>query len=120
MSEIRDNIEPIENVDFTNWKKNKFTTLIISLISTIFLSACLGFVIIEIGLFSFGAIILFSIILFGLLLLIFRYLDKKDNSYNVRKNNKNNKNKMHIKNTIKLKELKNNKDIKKNKDIKNN
>ena len=64
--------------------------------------------------------ILFSIILFGLLLLIFRYLDKKDNSYNVRKNNKNNKNKMHIKNTIKLKELKNNKDIKKNKDIKNN
>lgn len=63
--------------------------------------------------------ILFSIILFGLLLLIFRYLDKKDNSYNVRKNNKsnkNNKNKMHIKNTIKLKELKNNKDIKKNKE----
>ena len=64
--------------------------------------------------------ILFSIILFGLLLLIFRYLDKKDNSYNVRKNNKNNKNKMNLKNTKKLKELKNNKDIKKNKDIKNN
>ena len=61
--------------------------------------------------------ILSSIILFGLLLLIFRYLDKKDNSYNVRKNNKINKNnKMHIKNTIKLKELKNNKDIKKNKE----
>ena len=61
--------------------------------------------------------ILFSIILFGLLLLIFRYLDKKDNSYNVRKNNKNNKNdknKMLIKNTKKMK------DIKKNKDIKNN
>ena len=57
--------------------------------------------------------ILFSIILFGLLLLIFRYLDKKDNSYNLMKNNKN---KMHIKNTIKLKELKNNKDIKKNKE----
>ena len=65
--------------------------------------------------------ILFSIILFGLLLLIFRYLDKKDNSYNVRKNNKNNKNnKMNIKNTKKIKDLKNNKDIKKNKDIKNN
>jgi hypothetical protein len=65
--------------------------------------------------------ILFSIILFGLLLLIFRYLDKKDNSYNVMKNNKNNKNnKILIKNTKKLKELKNNKDIKKNKDIKNN
>ena len=61
--------------------------------------------------------ILFSIILFGLLLLIFRYLDKKDNSYNVRKNNKNNKNdknKTLIKNTKKMK------DIKKNKDIKNN
>ena len=61
--------------------------------------------------------ILFSIILFGLLLLIFRYLDKKDNSYNVRKNNKNNKNdknKMLIKNTKKMK------DIKKNKDMKNN
>ena len=61
--------------------------------------------------------ILFSIILFGLLLLIFRYLDKKDNSYNVmknNKNNKNNKNKMLIKNTKKMK------DIKKNKDIKNN
>ena len=58
--------------------------------------------------------ILFSIILFGLLLLIFRYLDKKDNSYNVRKNNKNDKNKTLIKNTKKMK------DIKKNKDIKNN
>ena len=64
--------------------------------------------------------ILFSIILFGLLLLIFRYLDKKDKSYNLKKNNKNNKNKMNLKNTKKLKELKNNKDIKKNKDIKNN
>ena len=56
--------------------------------------------------------ILFSIILFGLLLLIFRYLDKKDNYYNVRKNNKN---KMLIKNTKKMKDIKNNKDIKKNK-----
>lgn len=64
--------------------------------------------------------ILFSIILFGLLLLIFRYLDKKDNSYNIMKNNKNNKNKMNIKNTKKIKDSKNNKDIKKNKDIKNN
>ena len=64
--------------------------------------------------------ILFSIILFGLLLLIFRYLDKKDNSYNVRKNNKNNKNKMLIKKTKKIKDLKYNKDIKKNKDMKNN
>ena len=71
MSEIRDKIEPIENVDFTNWKKNKFTTLIISLISTIFLSACLGFVIFEIGLFSFGAIILFSIILFFIYLITY-------------------------------------------------
>ena len=64
--------------------------------------------------------ILFSIILFGLLLLIFRYLDKKNNTYNLRKNNKNNKNKTNIKNTKKIKDLKNNKDIKKNKDIKNN
>jgi len=64
--------------------------------------------------------ILFSIILFGLLLLIFRYLDKKDNSYNVMKNNKNNKNKMLLKNTKKIKELKNNKELKKNKEIKNN
>ena len=54
--------------------------------------------------------ILFSIILFGLLLLIFRYLDKKDNYYNVRKNNKN---KMLIKNTKKMKDIKKNKDIKK-------
>jgi hypothetical protein len=64
--------------------------------------------------------ILFSIILFGLLLLIFRYLDKKDNSNNLRKINKNNQNKILIKNTKKLKDIKNNKDIKKNKDVKNN
>ncbi len=57
--------------------------------------------------------ILFSIILFGLLLLIFRYLDKKNNSNNVRKNNKKNKNKMLIKNTKKLKELKDIKNINK-------
>ena len=57
--------------------------------------------------------ILFSIILFGLLLLIFRYLDKKDNSNNVRKNNKN---KMLIKNTKKMKDIKNNKNIMKNKE----
>ena len=60
--------------------------------------------------------ILFSIILFGLLLLIFRYLDKKDNSYNLRKNNKNkNKNNIHIKNTKKIKNIKNIKDIKNDK-----
>ena len=64
--------------------------------------------------------ILFSIILFGLLLLIFRYLDKKDNSYNVRKNNKNNKNNKNDKNKMLIKNTKKMKDIKKNKDIKNN
>jgi len=53
--------------------------------------------------------ILFSIILFGLLLLIFRYLDKKDNSHNVRKNNKN---KVFKKNTKKSNEIKKSSDIK--------
>ena len=61
--------------------------------------------------------ILFSIILFGLLLLIFRYLDKKNNSYNVRKNNKN---KGHIKNTKKSNEIKKLSDINKSSNIKNN
>lgn len=42
--------------------------------------------------------ILFSIILFGMLLLIFKYLDKKNNSYKLTKNNKHKNSKIYNKN----------------------